>query len=577
MIRPSLRSKILSLVFASVVSVILAAVISASIASSLMSEGLTKEAQERADIILDIVSENMDSMAQKLKNVLAEANNIPGIAAAARDRNKAAAQSICREIMAQYDLSLVTLLDANGIVIGRGFSETVGDDLSKQESIRQALTGTAAYGVETAALVSFALRGAAPVYYNGEIIGCLSIGFTFVTADKHDFVDPIKKRFNVECTLFQDNLRISTTIINDKGARAIGTTLDNTTILQTVLSNGQVYYGKNIILGNDYISAYHPLKNSSGKTSGILFVGIQLSEVLDSLHKSISRILTEAGLVCVLLFLGGFILARNTTRAIASSTNRIEKANAAAEDIAGQVLHSSKNLANAANTQSATMEETTALVGDITAHTNQTTDAVKEAEKQMQSTQQSVKQAGDSLEALVSSMTEISETSNNILSITKTINEIAFQTNLLALNAAVEAARAGEAGAGFAVVANEVRSLAMRSSQAVQHTEELVEESKEKIQNGVNLAQQSSTEFSGVTQNAAAMGGIIDTIARNANNQAQGIEQINRAVGEMNSAIHTTAKNAETVNDLSQRSISETAKTKEAAESLFRVVFGGRK
>jgi len=569
----SLRSKISWLVIAAVACVMLTAIVSATISSTLMSAGLAQAAQERADTVLDVVAENMDTMKQKLQNALGEADAIPGIAAALRDRNTAAARSIGRGIMDRFNLPFAMLIDKNGILVGQGQSDQNGNDLSRQASVRQALGGVPAYGIESGVLIQFAFRGAAPIHQNGEIVGCISVGFPLVS-DTHDFVDNIKKRFNVECTIFEGNRRVTTTIADSKGKRAIGTTLDNPTILQTVLSNGQTYYGKNVILGADYISGYQSIQNSTEKNIGILFVGIRLSDVLDTLKNSIRNIIIIAGIVCVLLYFGGHTLARSLTRAIAAGAEQIEMASNTVEEIARKVLVSSNTMSNAANSQAAAMEETTASVSGVASHAKQTDSDLNKAEEQMETAKQSVQQAGASIEELVASMTEIAETSNNILTITQTINDIAFQTNLLALNAAVEAARAGEAGAGFAVVANEVRGLALRSSQAVRETEELVEVSKKKIEDGMGLATKSSVEFSGVAQSTQAMVGTIDKIARNTHSQVQEIEQINKVIGDMNLAIQHTASNAQAVDTLAQNATGEAEKAKTATKSLHEVVFG---
>ena len=120
----------------------------------------------------------------------------------------------------------------------------------------------------------------------------------------------------------------------------------------------------------------------------------------------------------------------------------------------------------------------------------------------------------------------IEETSKII----KTIDEIAFQTNLLALNAAVEAARAGEAGAGFAVVADEVRNLAMRAAEAAKNTASLIESTVKKVREGSSLVQGTSSDFSRVASSSAKMSELIGEISAASHEQAQGIEEVNKAV-----------------------------------------------
>ncbi|MGA2227579.1 MAG: methyl-accepting chemotaxis protein, partial [Syntrophobacteraceae bacterium] len=146
---------------------------------------------------------------------------------------------------------------------------------------------------------------------------------------------------------------------------------------------------------------------------------------------------------------------------------------------------------------------------------------------------------------LTSSMTQISKASQEISKIIKTIDEIAFQTNLLALNAAVEAARAGEAGAGFAVVADEVRNLAMRAADAAKNTADLIESTVKKIKDGSEVVEKTSVEFSRVASSAVKMNELVGEIAAASSEQSQGIEQLNKAVGEMDQVVQRNASNAE--------------------------------
>jgi methyl-accepting chemotaxis protein len=129
--------------------------------------------------------------------------------------------------------------------------------------------------------------------------------------------------------------------------------------------------------------------------------------------------------------------------------------------------------------------------------------------------------------------------------IIKDINEIAFQTNLLALNAAVEAARAGEAGRGFAVVAEEVRSLALRSKQAATKTEELIRQSVKEAEEGETTSVEVSKMLSEIAGSVTKVTDIMGEIAANSKDQAQGIEQVNQAVGLMDRVVQQNAASSE--------------------------------
>lgn len=177
--------------------------------------------------------------------------------------------------------------------------------------------------------------------------------------------------------------------------------------------------------------------------------------------------------------------------------------------------------------------------------TNRNADSAAQAERQMQQSTRVTGESKDSIDALTASMKEISNSSEETQKIVKTIDEIAFQTNLLALNAAVEAARAGEAGAGFAVVAEEVRNLALRSADAAKSTAVLIEDTVAKVKQGSALVEKTAEGFEEVMAFSGKTGALIDEIAAASGEQAQGIEEINKAVAEVDKVIQQNAANAE--------------------------------
>jgi methyl-accepting chemotaxis protein len=146
---------------------------------------------------------------------------------------------------------------------------------------------------------------------------------------------------------------------------------------------------------------------------------------------------------------------------------------------------------------------------------------------------------------MATAIDDIKASSDETASVVKTIDEIAFQTNLLALNAAVEAARAGEAGKGFAVVAEEVRSLAQRSAEAAKNTAALIEDAVRKATTGVQRCSEVSQSLEAIAKGNQQANDLVAEIAAASREQAQGIDQINAAVGQMDQVTQTNAANAE--------------------------------
>ena len=185
-----------------------------------------------------------------------------------------------------------------------------------------------------------------------------------------------------------------------------------------------------------------------------------------------------------------------------------------------------------------------------------------------------LKTANASMKNLMESMEDTSTASGNVAKIIKTIDEIAFQTNLLALNAAVEAARAGEAGAGFSVVADEVRNLALRSAEASGNTQELVENIIQKIQTGSGLVKETDDRYREVFLSVEKVAELVREISSASQEQAQGIEQINNAVSEMDKITQQNAANAEESASASEEMSAQAKQMKEIVGELETLVKG---
>ncbi len=211
-----------------------------------------------------------------------------------------------------------------------------------------------------------------------------------------------------------------------------------------------------------------------------------------------------------------------------------------------QMTSSSSTLAEGASEQAAAIEETSASLEEMTSMTARNAENANQANALMsKDTRESYgimeKKMNLMHEAVLASVKAGEETAKII----KTINEIAFQTNLLALNAAVEAARAGEAGAGFAVVAEEVRSLALRSATAARNTEDLIADSTGKTRQASSLFDEINRELARNRDIAMKVTDLIGQVAEASREQAQGIDQINRAVAEMDKVVQQNAASAE--------------------------------
>ncbi|RTF60374.1 HAMP domain-containing protein [Serratia marcescens] len=213
---------------------------------------------------------------------------------------------------------------------------------------------------------------------------------------------------------------------------------------------------------------------------------------------------------------------------------------------ASEIAAGNNDLSSRTEQQAASLEETAASMEQLTATVKQNADNAHHANQLATDASQTAQQGGKLVENVVSTMRDISSSSQRIAEITTLINGIAFQTNILALNAAVEAARAGEQGRGFSVVASEVRSLASRSAQAAKEIEGLIAESVSRVKTGTELVESTGNTMEQIVRSVTHVRDIMAEIAAASDEQTRGIAQIGQAIVEMD---HTTQQNAALVEE----------------------------
>jgi methyl-accepting chemotaxis protein len=212
---------------------------------------------------------------------------------------------------------------------------------------------------------------------------------------------------------------------------------------------------------------------------------------------------------------------------------------------ARQVSMSSNQLSSGASEQASSVEETSTSLEEMSSMIRATADNAQKA-KALASDARTVADAGTlTMAEMVQAMTAIGTSSGEVAKIVKNIDEIAFQTNILALNAAVEAARAGEAGAGFAVVADEVRSLAQRSAAAAKETAEKIEAAILSSRSGFECSARVSESLKQIAEKVNSTDVLVADIASAATEQAQGIQQVNNAMSQMEKVTQSNAASAE--------------------------------
>jgi len=393
--------------------------------------------------------------------------------------------------------------------------------------------------------------------YNG-IIGPMAVGDgEMIQQQMRDFD---KNMAGMDVVIFDFDQSISYSSKEKLVGTALADRVRSPELLNTVdrlLQDGQIpdEAFEDVTEDRPYLVALMPIRNENqchhchGASRSVLG-GLMVRQDVSALKsdqaslRNKNIIIGVVGTALMIIFLA-LLVIRLVIRPLDATTAFLNAGSGKVSTAAIEVAGSSQILAEGSSEQASSLEQTSAFLEEMASMTKRNADNARQADTIVDETNQATLEANRSMKSLSDSMTEISSASRETFKIIKTIDEIAFQTNLLALNAAVEAARAGEAGAGFAVVADEVRNLALRSAEAAKNTTRLIENTVKQIEAGSTLVKTTSDSFSHATERSAQACDLINEISAASDEQAQGIEQINVAVAEMDKLTQQTASNAE--------------------------------
>jgi methyl-accepting chemotaxis protein len=281
--------------------------------------------------------------------------------------------------------------------------------------------------------------------------------------------------------------------------------------------------------------------------------------------------LAITGLIVLAALLSSGTIHRAVTRPINEVLSHLSHNAGQVAAATGQIKQTSLTLAQDSASQAAALEETSSFLEEIAGISRSTAENSSQANDLMTQARQDADQADLALDTMNRAVGQLRRQNRQIGEIVGTINGIAMQTKLLALNAAVEAARAGEAGLSFAVVADEVRALAQRSAEASSRTASLLDGTITGIEESSRLVKDARERFSRANASSLEAARLVGQIAEANSQQAQGVEQLNRAVGAMDSGVQSNAAVAQEASSVAAVLEHETSVARKMVADLSRL------
>lgn len=501
------------------------------------------------------------------------------------------ALTLGRQAMDSMGFDYFVITDTAGNVFIRAHEpKKFGDSIINQVNIRRALKGERSVGIEEGKVVRFSIRAGTPLRRSdGTIIGAISLGYVFSNTA---FVDREQNLLGCDVGVFSGTEPIAVTLRRD-GARAAGVNWAEEVLLKNVLKDRTGLLKVENIFGKMYVSYYQPIIDVNNVASGVLYAGRDV-QVISTMVWTILRY--QAALVAVIALIVALVMIRYVRGAIIRPVERcrmqadrmasgdfterigyvshnelgmlsaaldetadrledlvsgILSAARAVSDAVGEVASGNEDLSQRTSEQASSLEEISATIEQATSSVASIADGSGQLDA-LSGRANSLAENGEKVMShVLDSMSRISDSSRRIESIVSVIDEISFQTNLLALNAAVEAARAGSDGRSFAVVAGEVRNLAQRSAVSAKEISQLIRNSVQQVAEGSDKATESNAALSEIIGVIREMGLRIRAISGSVQEQKLGMDQIRRAIVELDSV---TQQNASLVEETSASS-----------------------
>lgn len=371
-------------------------------------------------------------------------------------------------------------------------------------------------------------------------------------------------------------------VVNNKGLTLAHPNSELAMKLDLSKVNGFEPMVKKIVSGSDGVVNYE--FKGIGKVAGVVhvpdidwsvLVALTAEEFMEPVYAISKGIIIISAVAVLIAVFATIFFARGVSRPITLVMEDLNNGANNVAEAAEQVNSASQELAEGSSEQAAAIEESSASLEELAAMAKQNAGNAQQVNNLMNGiVATNFQKIEDHTNDMAVVMRETVAAGEETVKVIKTIDEIAFQTNLLALNAAVEAARAGDAGLGFAVVAEEVRNLAMRAAEAAKTTEELIGTANEKTQLTAKQLDQIIEALGENKKHAGEVSELMSQISSATQQQAQGVDQINQATVEMDKVTQTVAASAEEAAAAAEQLSAQALHSRDAVNTLADIVGG---
>lgn len=414
-----------------------------------------------------------------------------------------------------------------------------------------------------------------PVHINGKFAGV--VGADFLMERFNQIIKDVKPYGTGYAFIASNNV----TIVAHPKKSAIGKDgkkFESDPLFIRAIEKGERYsiYKKSLKTKERSYQILMPIHFGKTDTPWSLGIVFPMNKVMQKANElTLLRILLTITTL-ILLTLIVFIIAKRIGEPIIGISEKLTRGAVQTTVAAEQVSNASHQLAERTSIQASSLEQTFVFLKNMTEMLATNSESSKNITHVRDQIRESLNSALRSMLETRDAIQSIQQKGEKIRNIIGTIDEIAFQTNLLALNAAIEAARAGEAGTGFAVVAEEVRSLAMRSANSAQDIQTLIEDTVNEIHIGFDLVETNSTQFSKTIEETQQIGNFMEKTTAVFNEQNKGIVELSEIVSQLEKGIQENASFAEECAASSLQMNSQAVYVQECSSQLIRLVQGSR-